>query len=637
MLSIDLHWRRAAPVVERFQNAAGVGSRLRNSSLWTYIATLLGVLPRHVALTVALTVSISLTEGVGLLLLVPLLQLVGLDMQAGSVGRLADSVSATFVASGIQLTLPVVLGLYVLTAGTHALFSRWQAVAGATLEHAFVAHLRQQLYRSTAHTSWLFFSRRRSSDFTHALTAELDHIGGATYYLIALITNTVVTSVYLFFALQLSTVMTSIVLACGAGLHLALRSRIRTARLSGQQLSSATNQLYAAASEHLGGMKVTKSYGAEDRHVEIFSRLTQQLAQLYIGNAANHATARAWFELGSVLILCCILYVSFAVLGVPPGAVLILLFVFFRIMPRLSGIHQSYQSLVRLLPSFAAVMELQRECQGDIEQTPERLENIKMRRGVRLEQVSFSYAGEDQSAVIQEVDLTIKAGETTAIVGPSGAGKTTIADLVIGLIVPTHGRLLVDELRFTPDRMRSWRARIGYVAQDTFLFHETVRANLLWARPDASEEAIRQALRLAAAEDFVDAMPEGLDTVLGDRGVRLSGGERQRLALARALLREPSLLLLDEATSSLDSENEQRIQRAIEELHGQMTILVITHRLATIRRADVIHVLEGGRLVQSGCWDHILRQDGRFRELCRAQGIDVGLVTERDNCSRAIW
>jgi len=256
-----------------------------------------------------------------------------------------------------------------------------------------------------------------------------------------------------------------------------------------------------------------------------------------------------------------------------------------------------------------------------------------MRRGVRLEQVSFSYAGEDQSAVIQEVDLTIKAGETTAIVGPSGAGKTTIADLVIGLIVPTHGRLLVDELRLTPDRMRSWRARIGYVAQDTFLFHETVRANLLWARPDASEEAIRQALRLAAAEDFVDAMPEGLDTVLGDRGVRLSGGERQRLALARALLREPSLLLLDEATSSLDSENEQRIQRAIEGLHGQMTILVITHRLSTIRRADVIHVVERGRLIESGDWDQLVGRDGRFRALCLAQNIDTGALRERDNGS----
>jgi ATP-binding cassette subfamily C protein len=610
-----------------------VGGRLSDSSFWKYLATLLSVMPRHLALTVALTISVSLTEGVGLLLLVPLLQLVGLDTQTGSAGRLAGSVSAAVAAVGIRLTLPVVLGLYVLTAGTHALFSRWQAVAGATLEQEFVAHLREQLYSSIAHTSWLFFSRRRSSDFTHALTAELDHVGGSTYYLIALTTNTVVTSVYLVLALQLSAVMTGAVLACGAVLYLAQRGRIRTARSSGKRLSSATNQLYAAASEHLGGMKVTKSYGAEDRHVEIFSRLTRQLARLYVENAANHASAKAWFDLGAALILCCMLYLSFEVIDVSPAAALLLLFIFFRIMPKLSGIQQGYQSLVRLLPSFAAVMQLQRACQEAIEETPERREDIAMQRGVQFAQVSFAYAGAGQSAVIQAVDLTINAGETTAIVGPSGAGKTTIADLVTGLIVPTQGRLLVDDLPLTPERMHAWRARIGYVAQDAFLFHDTVRANLLWARPDASEDALRQALRLAAAEDFIDAMPEGLDTVLGDRGVRLSGGERQRLALARALLREPSLLLLDEATSSLDSENERRIQGAIEQLHGQVTIVVITHRLSTIRRADVVHVLERGRLVQSGDWDRLVAQDGRFRELCRAQGIDVEPWSDRDNGS----
>src|SRR4029453_5136105 len=150
----------------------------------------------------------------------------------------------------------------------------------------------------------------------------------------------------------------------------------------------------------------------------------------------------------------------------------------------------------------------------------------------------------------------------------------------------------------------------------------TVRANLLWARPDASEADIRKALRLAAAEAFVTGLPNGLDTVLGDRGILVSGGERQRLALARALLRRPSLLILDEATSSLDSENEGRIQRAIDELHGHMTILVITHRLSAVRRADVIYVLEQGRVVESGPWEVLLaKAEGRFHALCRAQGV----------------
>ena len=181
---------------------------------------------------------------------------------------------------------------------------------------------------------------------------------------------------------------------------------------------------------------------------------------------------------------------------------------------------------------------------------------------------------------------------------------------------------MVDGNMLEPRLLRPWREQIGYVAQDTFLFNDTVRSNLLWACPEAGEEEIWQALKLAAAAGFISELPEGLETVLGDRGVRLSGGERQRLALARALLREPSLLILDEATSALDSKNERRIQDAIDRLHGSVTILVITHRLSTVREADVIYVLESGRVVESGTWEALIsNEDGRFSALAGAQGI----------------
>jgi ATP-binding cassette subfamily C protein len=169
--------------------------------------------------------------------------------------------------------------------------------------------------------------------------------------------------------------------------------------------------------------------------------------------------------------------------------------------------------------------------------------------------------------------------------------------------------------------LRSWREQIGYVAQDTFLFNDTVRFNLAWAAPAASEREMKDAL-LSASAGFVSLLPGGLDTVIGERGVRLSGGERQRLSLARALLRHPRVLILDEATSSLDSENEERIFRAIQKLHGAMTIIIITHRLSTIRSADVIHVLDGGRITDTGSWEALIeKDDSRLRELGRSQGL----------------
>ena len=391
---------------------------------------------------------------------------------------------------------------------------------------------------------------------------------------------------------------------------------------TGEGLSEAMRDLYNAVSEHLGGMKIAKSYGAEQRHVEVFGKLAEHVRSMYTGAIQNQAEVNYWFNIGSVLILSVILYVSFQVLSIPTTGVLLLLFLFARVMPRFSNIQQSFQSIINLMPSFTRVMGLMSRCEEASEPRVQRSEAFELKRVMRFESVFFSYDG--KNPVIQDFDLTIKAGETTAIVGPSGAGKSTIADLVMGLIVPGEGRILVDDRNLDPERIKAWRGQIGYVPQETFLFHDTLRANLLWARPGASEEEIRESLRLSAAEEFVSAFPKGLDTVLGDRGVLVSGGERQRLALARALLRKPSLLILDEATSSLDSENEKRIQIAIEGLHGSMTILVISHRLSTIRTADMIYLIEEGRLIESGRWDLLIAEEGsRFRTLCETQGIDI--------------
>ena len=280
-----------------------------------------------------------------------------------------------------------------------------------------------------------------------------------------------------------------------------------------------------------------------------------------------------------------------------------------------------------MLPAFTILTDAEHRCLQAAEPPIAQRRGIGLAEGIQLQRVTFDYRDDGRSPAVDGVTLTIPAGATTAIVGPSGSGKSTLADLVMGLLIPSEGRILVDGQPLGPDRVEAWRNQIGYVAQETFLFHDTVRANLLWARPDAHEDELWRALRLASADEFVAALPQGLDTVVGDRGVLVSGGERQRLALARALVRRPALLILDEATSSLDSENEARIQRAIDQLHRQMTIVIITHRMAAIRGADAIHVVDRGRLVESGTWDELIAsRTGRLRELCRAQGIETELV-----------
>ena len=333
---------------------------------------------------------------------------------------------------------------------------------------------------------------------------------------------------------------------------------------------------------------------------------------------------RQWGTLGSAVLLAVIVYTAHTIARMPVAAMFLLIFLFARLVPRLTSLYEKAQLLAGHLPAFESVLDAETQCLAEAETAAKTAEPVTFARTIECENVAFSYRGDDQFALLN-VDISIPARATTAIVGPSGAGKSTIADLLMGLITSQQGRVTVDGVQLAPERLASWRSQIGYVSQDTFLFHDTVRANLLWANPDATEDDLWTALSQAAADDFVRKLPAGLDTVVGDRGVALSGGERQRLSLARALLRRPTLLILDEATSALDSENERRIQRAVEQLHAQITIVQITHRLSTIRHADVIYVIDDGQVAEFGSWNELVnRPEGRLRALARAQGIECG-------------
>jgi ATP-binding cassette, subfamily C, bacterial len=600
--------------------ASAAGLRT-TASLLTYAREAAEALRWKGLRVVLLVLLIGLTEGVGLLMLVPLLQLTGLDVGPGSVDQVASLVAQVFAASGFPLELGTVLAVYMIVVSARAMLSRYEVVSTFALEKTFEARLRQRLYHAMMRADWLFFVRRQHADFVHLLTHELERAGAATFNLLNLFIKLIMAAVYLAFALLVSPAMTLLVLASGAGLMLGLRWKTALARGKGEALSRSYAAIYRAISEHLAGMKTAKSHGSERRHVDLFLKMSGDVARAHVGLVENNAAVSSWFQIGSTGILAVILYLGVGLLELPAAHILLLLYLFARLIPMMSGLQSGYQSFLAHVPSYENVKSLERDCAEAEETLRDSDQALTLQRSLEFEHLDFRYGAGDQHWGLEALSLIVEAGKTTAIVGPSGAGKSTVADLAVGLLRPTRGTLLVDGVPLTADLLASWRRSIGYVAQDTFIFHDTVRANLLLTKPEATEDDLWWALRQSAAADLVASLPQGLDTVLGDRGVRLSGGERQRLALARALLRKPALLVLDEATSSLDAENERAVQAAIDRLRGHMTILVIAHRFSTVRNADLIVVLDRGRLVESGRWDELIaKSDGRFRSLWEAQG-----------------
>lgn len=560
----------------------------------------------------------SVTAGIGIVVLVPLLGIVGVETGGGTTEPIVRYVEGALAFLGLAPTAPILLGfnagLLIVMGGLR----RLQSVVEARIYEDFVHQERVRLFEALVATNWRQLVSEKSSSHLHLLTKEVDRIGTIASGIVSLITRSLMALVYLGVAVVVSPTLTLLVAATGALLTVLSAPLAGRAKQRGTEVSKSYRELYGVVSEHLAGLKTVKAHGAEAFSTRTFGARSSDAANAGVEVVRNHGNVGFLLQSGSAIALSIIVLVALNLPSLTPAGLLLLLYLFTRLVPMLTDLQRSYQSLLARLPAMELVQESLDKFAGGREASSGGVIR-PVRDSIRLQGVTFSYTPGVET--LKGIDLVIPAGRTTALVGPSGGGKSTLADLLIGLLEPSTGTMLLDGDPLTTELRPAWRSQVAYVAQDVFLFHDTIRENLRLSDHDADDDAIWEALDSASA-GFVRSLPQGLDTVVGDRGARLSGGERQRLALARALLRKPYLLVLDEATSNLDSVNEVRVQEAIQSLHGRVTLLVIAHRLSTVRTADCIHVMDDGHLVESGTWDDLnSRQSGTLRELAAAQGL----------------
>jgi len=590
--------------------------------LFRYVGPFTGLLLGAIGLMV---VSAAL-DAFSLVLLIPFLQsLFGMEILAGadmsSLERLLDGLFGGWIRTGDPLG--ALRNVCILVLG--ALFLKNVTLYGARLLTVYVQehverYMRDDVYGHLQYLPLSFFGRMKVGQLiTRVLNDTREARTAITFALTDVLRQAVTAATYVTFLFLMSWRLTLVALVTGPLVAIFLSPILRRLKGSYGKAFQQRGELVSVAQETMSGIRLVKSFGAEEHERKRFSRNSHQYARRMVrANALSQAAGPISETLSSLIALVLIWIGANMVLGT--GALTAEVFIAFVTMAvrLVSPVKALAQFPTKLQLSLAAAERFFEVLDTTAE--PARETHVgpvpAPRESIRFEDVDFEY--EPARPVLRGIDFEARPGEVVALVGPSGAGKSTLVDLLPRFIDPTGGRITMDgsDLREMP--LGALRSLFGVVSQETVIFHDTVRANISYGE-DRAEEDISEAIRAANAEDFIRELPDGLDTLLGDRGIRLSGGQRQRVGIARAILRDPPLLILDEATSSLDTESEQLIQAALEHLLTGRTVFVIAHRLSTIRGADRILALEDGRVVESGTHGELYEAGGLYRRLCDLQ------------------
>ncbi len=512
---------------------------------------------------------------------------------------------------GVETSLSVFVGIFIGLTLLKAMSGLLFRYISLQTKYFFLQKLMVGSYKTFLNGGMSFFNSEKQGILINTFNNEITTVGNSLITISVFLSNFIRVFFFIAIPLSISWQLTLIAAVVFAIVILPSKLADKISYSGGRRNVETANTMNIALQESLSAIKVILAFGNKEKAENYYSESFEAHKKATIPFQMIGSFLNAIFEPMFIAVLFLLLYISQTSYKLPFSEVVVMLYAFRSIVPILISIIVDKNLIFGFIPSFEQIERLQSKAEGMTAQNG-KLKFNKLNTIISLENVNFKYGSKN---ILTNLNLEIKKGEKIAFVGRSGAGKTTIVDLILGLYHADDGKVLIDGVDIKELDIESFRKRIGYVPQDPVLFNRSLRENLLWANESLSDEEIINICRMSGAHEFVTNLPQGLDTLMGERGTKLSGGERQRIALSRALARKPDLLILDEATSALDSHSEKLIQEAIENLGQETTVIIIAHRLSTIRKTDRIFVINEGKVAETGTYESLVAEKGFFAQL----------------------
>lgn len=542
--------------------------------------------PWKLVLIFVLTILQGITSGFSIVLLIPLLQLLNIGA-GGEPDGIALVISNLAEGAGLEITIGSILVVYLVLLSFGALIQYWKSIIDARYQQTFIYTLRRRLFRKIIMADWQLLNSRSKTNHLQVLTREVPNLANYYFFYLRLLTTVIMTGAYTVYALLISAKFTLVIVGVGALMFFLLRRTMTRSFRLGQGYVDSYNRLLKYIDDFWQTVKIAKVHSSEEYYSHRFDEANISLLNMEFLMQRNWSLPQLIQRITGLIVLVGIVWFGYRSGSTPMASFVILILLFSRIFPQLIAINTDINMIISNVASVKLVMQLDDDLPEPTALKREALSPLRLREGIRLEGISFAYI--DGEELFNGFGADIRARALTGIIGQSGRGKTTLIDLIAGLQRPASGRVLVDGVMLDDDLLPRWKAGLGYLPQDPFFIDGTLRENLVWdSGGDMSDEEILSVLDQVNAAHLVKRFRKGLDAFVVNYSTSFSGGECQRLALARVLLRRPSVLLIDEATSSLDADNEATVMEVLAGLKEKVTIVFVTHRQSVIRWFDEV-------------------------------------------------